>query len=266
MSNSPLKNRFNVSLRTDHHQRKRDEQLVHPDLWLATLEGVKTPEQELLERERWRRLDHHIDQLPPRCALALRLKYGLRCEPHTLEQVGEVFGVSRERIRQIVWKGESILRRRMLLEENPQRLRDMVAREKAEEAFKKARMDAEWEALCRESKTQRDILAVRTDEAAREMMPALIREIERKREAERERIRLRAYDYAYHEAHAVNAGWQDELERREQEARLQQRNAVRRAEYEQRVKALVARRDALSAYPAADPKRDWLFVASKEHA
>jgi len=255
MSNSPLKNRFNVSLRTDHHQRKRDEQLVHPDLWLATLEGVKTPEQELLERERWQRLDHHIDQLPPRCALALRLKYGLRCEPHTLEQVGEVFGVSRERIRQIVWKGEGILRRRMLLEENPQRLREMVAREKAEEDAALAQYQAE----CAASRA-----AQKAWERERECEAELRRELEY--EVRRKRIELAAYDYAYHEAHAVNAGWQDELERREQEARLQQRNAVRRAEYEQRVKALVARRDALSAYPAADPKRNWLFVASKEHA
>jgi len=255
MSNSPLKNRFNVSLRTDHHQRKRDEQLVHPDLWLATLEGVKTPEQELLERERWRRLDHHIDQLPPRCALALRLKYGLRCEPHTLEQVGEVFGVSRERIRQIVWKGESILRRRMLREENPQRLRDMVAREKAKEDAALAQYQAECDA---------SRAAQKAWERGREREAELRRELEY--EVRRKRIELAAYDYAYHEAHAVNAGWQDELERREQEARLQQRNAVRRAEYEQRVKALVARRDALSAYPTADPKRDWLFVASKEHA
>ena len=255
MSNSPLKNRFNVSLRTDHHQRKRDEQLVHPDLWLATLEGVKTPEQELLERERWRRLDHHIDQLPPRCALALRLKYGLRCEPHTLEQVGEVFGVSRERIRQIVWKGESILRRRMLREENPQRLRDMVAREKAKEDAALAQYQAECDA---------SRAAQKAWERRREREAELRRELEY--EVRRKRIELAAYDYAYHEAHAVNAGWQDELERREQEARLQQRNAVRRAEYEQRVKALVARRDALSAYPTADPKRDWLFVASKEHA
>lgn len=47
-------------------------------------------------------LDHIMDQLMPREAQILRLRFGLEGgTPQTLEQVGEVMGLSRERIRQI---------------------------------------------------------------------------------------------------------------------------------------------------------------------
>jgi len=47
-------------------------------------------------------LDHILGQLLPREAQILRLRFGLEGgQPQTLEQVGEVMGLSRERIRQI---------------------------------------------------------------------------------------------------------------------------------------------------------------------
>jgi len=47
-------------------------------------------------------LNRLLDHLPPRSRGVLELRYGLDGqEPMTLDQVGEVFGVTRERIRQI---------------------------------------------------------------------------------------------------------------------------------------------------------------------
>jgi RNA polymerase primary sigma factor len=47
-------------------------------------------------------LDEVMTALSPREARILRLRFGLRDgRPHTLEEVGEKFGLTRERIRQI---------------------------------------------------------------------------------------------------------------------------------------------------------------------
>jgi RNA polymerase sigma factor (sigma-70 family) len=42
-----------------------------------------------------------LDSLTPREAKILRLRFGIGCEEHTLEEVGKLFGVTRERIRGI---------------------------------------------------------------------------------------------------------------------------------------------------------------------
>jgi hypothetical protein len=135
------------SARIDHLQRKRQLERLDDgaaSLFIATLEGVKTPEQILLEKEQSQQIERLIDRLPPRCGLAMRMRYGIQCEPMTLEQVAERFGVTRERIRQITAKGERLIRRWVLLEENPRRLREAEKREAEEQRAKNRANDERW--------------------------------------------------------------------------------------------------------------------------
>ena len=61
-----------------------------------------TPEDIFLAAEQTATIGHILDQhLTPREARVLRLHYGLGCEPLTLEQIGEQFGVCRGRVQQI---------------------------------------------------------------------------------------------------------------------------------------------------------------------
>jgi len=53
-----------------------------------------------------------LDELTPREAAIIRLRYGLQgADPHTLKEVGEIFKLSRERIRQVEKSALSKLRR-----------------------------------------------------------------------------------------------------------------------------------------------------------
>jgi RNA polymerase primary sigma factor len=53
-----------------------------------------------------------LGQLPPREQQVLRLRFGLDGEPKTLEEVGAMLGVSRERVRQIEKQAKDRLRQR----------------------------------------------------------------------------------------------------------------------------------------------------------
>jgi RNA polymerase primary sigma factor len=66
------------------------------------------------------RLEEQLETLSPREAKILRLHYGLgpNNEPHTLQEIGEIYGVTRERIRQI--EVEALRRLR-----HPSRSRDL---------------------------------------------------------------------------------------------------------------------------------------------
>jgi RNA polymerase sigma factor (sigma-70 family) len=52
-----------------------------------------------------------INQLRPRDAQVIRMRYGIDGPPQTLEQIGIRFGLTRERIRQIQARAEERLRR-----------------------------------------------------------------------------------------------------------------------------------------------------------
>jgi RNA polymerase primary sigma factor len=57
------------------------------------------------------RMEDALSSLTPREEQVIRLRYGLGCEQdHTLEEIGNLFGVSRERVRQIEQKGLRKLR------------------------------------------------------------------------------------------------------------------------------------------------------------
>jgi RNA polymerase sigma factor (sigma-70 family) len=81
-------------------QPLRDEGTALQDV----LEDTQTPAPEdLLATEQVRRGVHAcLGHLPEREALILRLRYGLEaCEPQSLQEIGDVLGLSRERVRQL---------------------------------------------------------------------------------------------------------------------------------------------------------------------
>lgn len=65
-------------------------------------ESFPTPPQQTEEKSLKQAVREHVSLLTPREARILSLYWGLgRHEPHTLEQVGQMFGLTRERVRQI---------------------------------------------------------------------------------------------------------------------------------------------------------------------
>jgi RNA polymerase sigma factor (sigma-70 family) len=68
------------------------------------LEDTQTPQPEVLIAEEQVRRGVHacLGHLPEREAFILRLRYGLgACEPQSLQEIGDVLGLSRERVRQL---------------------------------------------------------------------------------------------------------------------------------------------------------------------
>ncbi len=65
-------------------------------------ERMKSPDEELLEHDVLNRVRELLDEMDPREATVLRMRFGLEDqEPHTLKQIGERLGLTRERVRQI---------------------------------------------------------------------------------------------------------------------------------------------------------------------
>jgi DNA-binding CsgD family transcriptional regulator len=46
-------------------------------------------------------VEEQLESLSPRQALVLRMRYGIGCEEHTYEEIGDKFDLTKERIRQI---------------------------------------------------------------------------------------------------------------------------------------------------------------------
>lgn len=272
----------------DYRQRQRENANVAKSagLFVAALDGVKTPEQILLEREQAERLDRLIDQLkPPRLGLAVRYYYGIRCEPMTLEQVGDKFGVTKERVRQILHKAIRTLRHWMLKADDRKRYLENLDREIAERRANERRLEANREqekVLAEQARLAWEEQNITAEERAlrakqlREMLAEQEAEqiVQAKRRAERE------FDWAYVEAHRLNALWERELERREDAGRLQVKRDERRMQEERRFKKETAtkeqkrllrleekwKRRALKAAKKArklKSERDWLLVGSK---
>jgi RNA polymerase primary sigma factor len=65
-------------------------------------ERTKTPEDELLEHDVLNHVLTMMEHMDPREATVLRMRFGLDdMEPHTLKEIGEQLGLTRERVRQI---------------------------------------------------------------------------------------------------------------------------------------------------------------------
>ncbi|HXG08173.1 MAG TPA: RNA polymerase sigma factor RpoD/SigA [Gemmataceae bacterium] len=72
--------------------------------------GAAMPDSALAEAEDRRRALELVDQLEPRAALVVRLRFGLDGEePRTLKEISEQLGLTRERVRQIQNEALSLL-------------------------------------------------------------------------------------------------------------------------------------------------------------
>ncbi len=82
---------------------------------------VFSPEKKAMESFKRNLVDSVIDSLPERQAGIVRLLYGFKGRSYTLDEVGKIYGLSRERIRQI---GEDALRRIRRNKNNYNQLKD----------------------------------------------------------------------------------------------------------------------------------------------
>ena len=65
-------------------------------------ERLKNPEEELVEHDVLKLVREMLTTMDPREATVLKMRFGLEdCEPHTLKEIGERLGLTRERVRQI---------------------------------------------------------------------------------------------------------------------------------------------------------------------
>jgi len=58
-----------------------------------------------------------LDALPPRYGDMIILRYGIGCPPHTLKEVGDIYGITGSRVREIVSKGERLMRGKIVRQE-----------------------------------------------------------------------------------------------------------------------------------------------------
>jgi hypothetical protein len=59
------------------------------------------PDEAVLKHEMVSVVEEQLESLSPRAALILRMRFGIGCEEHTFEEIGEKFDLTRERVRQI---------------------------------------------------------------------------------------------------------------------------------------------------------------------
>jgi RNA polymerase sigma factor (sigma-70 family) len=69
-----------------------------------------TPEEKLAEQQIVVEIENLLNGLTPRQNKVLRLRFGFNCPECTLEEIGNIFDLSRERIRQIEQKALRKLR------------------------------------------------------------------------------------------------------------------------------------------------------------
>jgi hypothetical protein len=77
----------------------------------VTLDHVLDPEADLFSKQLRQLLDRLINRLRPREGLAIRYRYGIHSEPMKLHEIADRYGVTKERVRQIILKGLRQLRR-----------------------------------------------------------------------------------------------------------------------------------------------------------
>jgi RNA polymerase sigma factor (sigma-70 family) len=68
---------------------------------LLELMKPDAPDEAVLKHEMVSVVEEQLASLSPRSVLVLRMRYGIGCEEHTYEEIGEKFDLTKERIRQI---------------------------------------------------------------------------------------------------------------------------------------------------------------------
>ena len=81
-----------------------------PKLEGAVFEQNDQPEEHVYEQDLKAIIEQSLDQCSLREAQVLRLRFGIGCKEHNLDETGAVFNLSRERIRQIEVKALRKLR------------------------------------------------------------------------------------------------------------------------------------------------------------
>ena len=242
-----------ASRRQDDILRQREAERLD-EYGVATYQDpVQTPEDILLAKEEASVLVKALDGLAwPRVTLAIKMYYGIGCEPHTLEQVGEVFDVTRERVRQIIHQGLRALkhpfRAKQLRPEMYERERARLdAAAKQAIADDKARVERERQAdrerQERKWNEQNDAAASAARWACAKERMAKLNEARKVANLARwKQDQQDLFEQLYAEARYINSLWDRELLRREIAA--------------EQARELEAKRNS-------QPKRrDWLWVAS----
>jgi RNA polymerase primary sigma factor len=78
-------------------------------------ETFPSPEEEVSSVQLREKTARFLTALPPRDAEILQLRFGIGCTEHTLEEIGEHFAITRERIRQLENRALRKLRSRNLV-------------------------------------------------------------------------------------------------------------------------------------------------------
>lgn len=82
-------------------RNQAEAQLSFYEMQQLTTESPAQPEA-LLQAKEFRTLIHSLlSELPPRDQRVLKMRFGIDCDEHTLEQISALLNVNRERVRQI---------------------------------------------------------------------------------------------------------------------------------------------------------------------
>ena len=95
-----------LSLRKNSAERQLSKEGLRAALQATAHSLIGSPDQALQQKETEVIVKYVLDSIPRRRAKILALRFGLGGgEEHTLEETAEIFGCTRERIRQIEYRG-----------------------------------------------------------------------------------------------------------------------------------------------------------------
>ncbi len=89
------------------------------------------------------KLNDSLDKLDKREAEIIRLYYGIDRERHTLEKIGRIFKIQRERVRQVMFRGIRKL-------QHPKRSDSLMGYAASEEYIKDRKLNKDWRELRQE--------------------------------------------------------------------------------------------------------------------